>query len=62
MVMVYKAKESTVNPSEIRIELPPSESPEQAPSEQQEQKKEDEEAQSIEDAFKAPPAGAPAKK
>ena len=62
MVMVYKAKESTVDPTKIQIQLPPSEAPGEPPNEQQEQTKENEQAQSIEDAFKAPPTGAPAKK
>src|SRR5713101_533631 len=39
MVMVYKAKESTVDPTKIQIQLPPSETPGSgpAPTEQQEQ-------------------------
>jgi TRAP-type mannitol/chloroaromatic compound transport system permease large subunit len=63
MVMVYKAKESTVDPTKIQIQLPPSEAPQQgpAPSEQQEQQKESDSAQSLEDLFKAPGA-APAEK
>jgi len=63
MVMVYKAKESTVDPTKIQIQLPPSEAPQQgpAPSEQQEQQKETDSAQSLEDLFKAPGA-APAEK
>jgi TRAP-type mannitol/chloroaromatic compound transport system permease large subunit len=62
MVMVYKAKESTIDPTKVQIQLPPSEAPGEPPNEQQEQTKENEEAQSIEDAFKAAPSGAPAKK
>jgi len=63
MVMVYKAKESTVDPTKIQIQLPPSEAPQQGPasSEQQEQQKETDSAQSLEDLFKAPGA-APAEK
>jgi tripartite ATP-independent transporter DctM subunit len=58
MVMVYKAKESTVDPTKIQIQLPPSETPGagQAPTEQQEQQKESDSAQSLEDLFKAPGA------
>jgi TRAP-type mannitol/chloroaromatic compound transport system permease large subunit len=62
MVMVYKAKESKVNPATIQIQLPPTEesAPGPAPTEQQEQKQENEEAQSLENAFKAPePAESP---
>jgi TRAP-type mannitol/chloroaromatic compound transport system permease large subunit len=64
MVMVYKAKESTVDPTKIQIQLPPSESPDagQAPTEQQEQQKESDSAQSIEDLFKAPAGDASKKK
>jgi tripartite ATP-independent transporter DctM subunit len=54
MVMVYKAKESSVNPSEIYIQLPPTEAPGQAPSEQQEQKEEDDAAKSLEEQLKTP--------
>ena len=65
MVMVYKAKESTVNPATIQIQLPPTETPgaagQPAPTEQQEQQKETDSAQSLEDLFKAPGA-APAEK
>jgi hypothetical protein len=63
MVMVYKAKESTVDPTKIQIQLPPSETPGAgpAPTEQQEQQKETDSAQSLEDLFKAPGA-APAEK
>src|SRR5213596_2663711 len=41
MVMVYKAKESTVDPTKIQIQLQPTETPQQgpAPTEQQEQQK-----------------------
>jgi tripartite ATP-independent transporter DctM subunit len=52
MVLVYKAKESSVNPSEIYIQLPPSEAPGQAPSEQQEQKEEEDAAKSLEEQLK----------
>jgi tripartite ATP-independent transporter DctM subunit len=64
MVMVYKAKESTVDPTKIQIQLPPSETPGagQAPTEQQEQQKESDSAQSIEDLFKAPAEDASKKK
>jgi TRAP-type mannitol/chloroaromatic compound transport system permease large subunit len=60
MVMVYKAKESTVDPSKIQIQLPPTEmtpsgEPTTAPSEQQEQKSEDEASKSLEDQFKTAP-------
>jgi len=63
MVMVYKAKESTVDPTKIQIQLPPTETPGTgpAPTEQQEQQKESDSAQSLEDLFKAPGA-APAEK
>jgi TRAP-type mannitol/chloroaromatic compound transport system permease large subunit len=56
MVMVYKAKESTVDPTKIQIQLQPSEAPQQgpAPTEQQEQQKEDESSQSLENLFKTP--------
>jgi tripartite ATP-independent transporter DctM subunit len=61
MVMVYKAKESTVDPTKIQIQLQPTEeaTPGPAPTEQQEQKQENEEAESLEDAFKAPTGGTP---
>jgi TRAP-type mannitol/chloroaromatic compound transport system permease large subunit len=60
MVMVYKAKESTVDPTKIQIELPPTEmtpggAPSFAPTEQQEQKSEDDASKSLEDQFKAAP-------
>jgi TRAP-type mannitol/chloroaromatic compound transport system permease large subunit len=62
MVMVYKAKESTVNPNTIFIQLPPAENtPASGSTEQQEQKEENEQAQSLENAFKAPETP-PAKK
>jgi TRAP-type mannitol/chloroaromatic compound transport system permease large subunit len=60
MVMVYKAKESNVNPATIQIQLPPAvETPGAMPTEQQEQKQENEEAQSLENAFKAAPQANP---
>ena len=52
MVMVYKSKEAAVNPTEIHIELPPSEAPGQTPD--QEQKQENEQAESLEKAFQTP--------
>jgi hypothetical protein len=60
MVMVYKAKESNVDPTKIQIELPATEmtpygAPGTAPTEQQEQKSEDEASKSLEDQFKAAP-------
>jgi TRAP-type mannitol/chloroaromatic compound transport system permease large subunit len=60
MVMVYKAKESTVDPTKIQIQLPPTEmtpsgEPTAAPTEQQEQKSEDEASKSLEDQFKTAP-------
>ncbi|MDQ6917073.1 MAG: TRAP transporter large permease subunit [Pseudomonadota bacterium] len=60
MVMVYKAKESTVDPSKIEIQLPPTEmtpsgQPGTAPTEQQEQKSEDDASKSLEDQFKTAP-------
>jgi TRAP-type mannitol/chloroaromatic compound transport system permease large subunit len=56
MVMVYKAKESTVDPTKIQIQLPSGEAPQQGPgpTEQQEQQKEDESSQSLENLFKTP--------
>ena len=56
MVMVYKAKESTVDPTKIQIQLQPTETPQQgpAPTEQQEQQKENESSQSLENLFKTP--------
>jgi tripartite ATP-independent transporter DctM subunit len=64
MVMVYKAKESTVDPTKIQIQLQPSETPGAGPgpTEQQEQQKESDSAQSIEDLFKAPAEDASKKK
>ncbi|HEV8554220.1 MAG TPA: TRAP transporter large permease subunit [Casimicrobiaceae bacterium] len=64
MVMVYKAKESTVDPTKIQIQLPPSETPGAGPgpTEQQEQQKETDSGQSIEDLFKAPAEDASKKK
>jgi len=66
MVMVYKAKESTVNPATIQIQLPPTETPgtegQPAPTEQQEQQKESDSAQSLENLFKAPGGPPPEKK
>src|SRR5438270_3641051 len=67
MVMVYKAKESTVDPTKIEILLPPTEmTPDSAgppgtaaPTEQQEQKSEDEASKSLEDQFKTAPASPP---
>jgi TRAP-type mannitol/chloroaromatic compound transport system permease large subunit len=60
MVMVYKAKESTVNPNTIFIQLPPAEgTPGAAPTEQQEQKEENQDAESLEKAFQTPTPGAP---
>jgi TRAP-type mannitol/chloroaromatic compound transport system permease large subunit len=62
MVMVYKSKESEVNPAGIYIPLPPSESePGSASPDQQEQKQGDEQAQSLENAFKTAPAPEPKK-
>jgi tripartite ATP-independent transporter DctM subunit len=69
MVMVYKGIESTVDPTKIQIELPPSESgapPSAAPgqpetqqqTEQREEKEQNRDAQSIEDLFKGPAPGA----
>ncbi len=61
MVMVYKAKETIVDPNKIQIQLPPSENapadslaPGAPATEEQQQKEEDKESQSLEDAFKAP--------
>ena len=68
MVMVYKAKDSTVDPSKVQILLPPADTSAGSapgsppPTESQEQTKEDNAAQSLEDAFKAPPAAPPTKK
>ena len=56
MVMVYKGKESTVDPTKIQIQLQPNEAPQQGPgpTEQQQQQKEDESSQSLENMFKTP--------
>src|SRR5258706_1508936 len=56
MVMVYKGKESTVDPTKIQIQLQPNEAPQQGPgpTEQQQQQKEDESSQSLENLFKTP--------
>ncbi|HEY3230311.1 MAG TPA: TRAP transporter large permease subunit [Roseiflexaceae bacterium] len=64
MVMVYKAKESTVDPTKIQIQLQPTEAPQTgpAPTEQQEQQKESDSAQSLENLFKAPGGAPPEKK
>jgi TRAP-type mannitol/chloroaromatic compound transport system permease large subunit len=67
MVMVYKAKESTVDPTKIEILLPPMEmTPDSAgppgtaaPTEQQEQKSEDEASKSLQDQFKTAPPSPP---
>jgi TRAP-type mannitol/chloroaromatic compound transport system permease large subunit len=67
MVMVYKGKESTVDPTKIQILLPPMEmTPDSAgppgtaaPTEQQEQKSEDEASKSLEDQFKTAPPSPP---
>ncbi|HXL84258.1 MAG TPA: TRAP transporter large permease subunit, partial [Casimicrobiaceae bacterium] len=67
MVMVYKAKESTVDPTKIEILLPPTEmTPDSAgppgtaaPTEQQEQKSEDDASKSLEDQFKTAPPSPP---
>jgi TRAP-type mannitol/chloroaromatic compound transport system permease large subunit len=67
MVMVYKAKESTVDPTKIEILLPPTEmTPDSAgppgsaaPTEQQEQKSEDEASKSLEDQLKSAPPSPP---
>src|SRR5437868_5181597 len=67
MVMVYKAKESTVDPTKIQILLPATEMTPgsagppgtAAPTEQQEQKSEDEASKSLEDQFKTAPPPPP---
>jgi TRAP-type mannitol/chloroaromatic compound transport system permease large subunit len=67
MVMVYKAKESTIDPTKIQIQLPPIEMTPgtegqpggAAPTEQQEQKSEDEASKSLEDQYKTAPTPAP---
>src|SRR5215470_12281693 len=59
MVMVYKGKESSVNPGDIEIQLPPAEAPQPGavPPDQEQQKSEDA-AKSLEEQLKAiaPPA------
>ena len=63
MVMVYKGKESAVNPNEIEIQLPPGDSASQpgaAPSDQQ-QESADSAAKSLEEQLRAAPAPPPAK-
>ncbi len=72
MVMVYKSKDNTVDPTKVQIQVQPFDTgigtdpqpglttPDAAGT--QEQKKEDDAAQSLEDAFKAPGGAAPAKK
>ena len=70
MVMVYKAKESTIDPTKIQIQLPPSESapgtegqsPGAAPTEKEQQEDADKANQSLEDLFKAPAGDASKKK
>jgi TRAP-type mannitol/chloroaromatic compound transport system permease large subunit len=68
MVMVYKAKESIVDPNKIQIELPPTEmtpgvdAQPGATTEQQEQKGEDDVSKSLEDQFKTAPATVPESK
>jgi TRAP-type mannitol/chloroaromatic compound transport system permease large subunit len=61
MVMVYKAKESAVNPSEIQIQLPTEaapgtegQPPGAAPTEKERQEGEDKASQSLQDLFKTP--------
>jgi TRAP-type mannitol/chloroaromatic compound transport system permease large subunit len=67
MVMVYKAKETLLDPNKIQIQLPPSET---TPAEslvpgassttnEEQQKEEEKNSQSLEDAFKAPANPAP---
>ena len=63
MVLVYKAKESTVDPTKIEIQLPPTETtpgtegqPGATPTEQQQQEGADKDAKSLEDLFKTAPA------
>ena len=71
MVMVYKAKESTVDPNKIQIQLPPTEmtpgvdaqpggTTEQ--QQQEEEKSEDDASKSLEDQFKMAPATVPENK
>jgi TRAP-type mannitol/chloroaromatic compound transport system permease large subunit len=69
MVMVYKAGESTMDPTKIQIQLPPSESgtpspaptgqPETQQQMQQEDKEQSKDAQSLEDLFKGPAPATP---
>jgi len=70
MVMVYKSTDSTVDPSKVQIQLPPSESgapeggsqpgqPETTQQMEEDDKRGNEDAQSLEDAFKSTPAPAP---
>ena len=63
MVLVYKAKESLVDPTKIEIQLPPTETtpgvegqPGSAPTEQQQQEGADKDAKSLQDLFKSAPA------
>jgi TRAP-type mannitol/chloroaromatic compound transport system permease large subunit len=69
MVMVYKAGESTMDPSKVEFNIQqendtpaanPYDQPAAPPTEEQKQEKADEGAQSLQDAFKAAPAPAPA--
>jgi len=63
MVMVYKGKETAVNPNEIEIQLPPGDSASQpgaTPSDQQ-QESADSAAKSLEEQLRAAPAPPPAK-
>jgi TRAP-type mannitol/chloroaromatic compound transport system permease large subunit len=71
MVMVYKAKESTVDPNKIQIQLPPTEmtpgvdaQPGGTTEQQQreEEKSEDDASKSLEDQFKMAPATVPESK
>ena len=69
MVMVYKASESTVDPTKIQIQLPPTESgspsttepgqPQTQQQMQQEDKEQNKDAQSLEDLFKGPAPATP---
>ncbi|HKE39461.1 MAG TPA: TRAP transporter large permease subunit [Casimicrobiaceae bacterium] len=63
MVMVYKSKESVVNPNDIEIQLPPAEAPQPGatPSDQQQQEGADSDAKSLEEQLKAMPTAPPAK-
>jgi TRAP-type mannitol/chloroaromatic compound transport system permease large subunit len=70
MVMVYKAGETTVDPTKIQIQLPPTESgspsttepgqPQTQQQMQQEDKEQNKDAQSLEDLFKGPAPATPA--